>query len=109
MSRPAVLIPALAALLLVGCGAGEREVAATAAPRAIATVEAAAAEPASSARRGRTIKVVRSQFGRILADASGQAVYVFDKETTAKPECYGDCARAWPCLLYTSPSPRDRS
>jgi len=30
---------------------------------------------------------------------AGQAIYLFDKEKTAKPECYGDCAEAWPPVL----------
>jgi predicted lipoprotein with Yx(FWY)xxD motif len=40
-----------------------------------------------------------SQFGTILFDDTGQAVYVFDVETTAEPRCYGDCAEAWPPVL----------
>ena len=40
-----------------------------------------------------------SQFGTILFDDTGQAVYVFDVETTAEPRCYGACAEAWPPVL----------
>jgi len=58
----------------------------------------ATAIPAEAAS-GRTIKVVKSQFGSIVGDGRGQAVYVFDKERSGRSECYGACARAWPPVL----------
>ncbi len=60
---------------------------------------APAAPVADAARRGRTIRVVDSQFGPVVADVAGEAVYLFDAETTARPECYGECAAAWPPVL----------
>ncbi|HKX13920.1 MAG TPA: hypothetical protein VJN19_01925 [Propionibacteriaceae bacterium] len=35
----------------------------------------------------------------MLFDSTGQAIYLFDKEQTTKPECYGACAEAWPPVL----------
>jgi len=109
MFRPAVPTLVLVALLLASCG-GEERAAATAAAAAAATpappavaqenaVAAPARKATRAARRGRTIEAVRSQFGRIVADGTGQAVYVFDRETTSRPECYGGCAQAWPPVL----------
>jgi len=66
---------------------------------AAVTRTAPAPGAAAAARPGTTIKAVSSAFGRILADRRGQAVYVFEKETTSKPECYGTCARVWPPVL----------
>lgn len=40
-----------------------------------------------------------SQFGEMLFDADDQAIYMFDVERTATPECYDDCAVAWPPVL----------
>ena len=40
-----------------------------------------------------------SNFGQILYDASGQAIYLFDAEDSDRPQCYGDCAEAWPPVL----------
>ena len=38
--------------------------------------------------------------GRVdVFDGTGQAIYLFDKEQTTKPECYGACAEAWPPVL----------
>lgn len=39
----------------------------------------------------------------MLFDRSGQAIYLFDKEATGTPQCYGACARAWPPVLTTGP------
>jgi predicted lipoprotein with Yx(FWY)xxD motif len=64
---------------------------------AFASLAAPAAD--DTAARGRTIKAVQSQFGSIVGDGRGQAVYVFDKERAGRSECYGDCARAWPPVL----------
>jgi predicted lipoprotein with Yx(FWY)xxD motif len=100
MIGPALVVLLIAAVL-AGCGdeddAGAtttREPTSTATPTATAV-----ARPAPPARRGKTIKVMGSQFGRIIADVKGQAIYVFDKEDTRRSECYGDCATAWPPVL----------
>ena len=42
-----------------------------------------------------------SEFGQMLFDSTGQAIYLFDVETTSKPRCYGACAEAWPPVLTT--------
>ncbi len=43
--------------------------------------------------------MAESQFGKILFDRGGQAIYLFDKEATSRPECYDACAEAWPPVL----------
>jgi predicted lipoprotein with Yx(FWY)xxD motif len=35
----------------------------------------------------------------MLYDASGQPIYLFDAEATSRPQCYGECAKAWPPVL----------
>ena len=50
-------------------------------------------------RTGTVIKSAKSQFGMMLFDGTGQAIYLFDKEQSTKPECYGACAEAWPPVL----------
>jgi predicted lipoprotein with Yx(FWY)xxD motif len=60
----------------------------------------AAAEPAkSAAKKGTTIKVERTKFGKALVNRAGRAVYLFDIEEGPTSECYDDCARAWPPVL----------
>ena len=48
---------------------------------------------------GARIKVVGSDYGRVIADGRGEALYLFDKEDAGRAECYGRCARAWPPVL----------
>jgi predicted lipoprotein with Yx(FWY)xxD motif len=60
----------------------------------------AAAEPAkSAAKKGTTIKVEKTEFGKALVNRAGRAVYLFDIEESTVPECYDECARAWPPVL----------
>jgi len=40
-----------------------------------------------------------SDFGTMLFDRGDQAIYLFDKEQSSRPECYGKCAQAWPPVL----------
>lgn len=56
-----------------------------------------------TARSGRKVKVAGSEYGRMLFDNSGQAIYLFDKERTRSPQCYGGCAEAWPPVLTKGP------
>jgi predicted lipoprotein with Yx(FWY)xxD motif len=49
--------------------------------------------------KGTTIRLDDSQYGRVLFDGRGQAIYLFDKEQSDRSECYGDCAAAWPPVL----------
>ena len=51
------------------------------------------------AEPGTLIAAADSDFGTILFDGTGQAIYLFDVETTSKPSCYGACAEAWPPVL----------
>jgi predicted lipoprotein with Yx(FWY)xxD motif len=88
-----------------GGGGGEREPASMA-PASTTDTTQASDRAATGARKGRKIRVVDdSQFGRILANGRGQAVYYFDRESTERSECYGACARAWPPVL-TKGKPR---
>jgi predicted lipoprotein with Yx(FWY)xxD motif len=61
-------------------------------------------EPARSSapepvKRGIRIVAADSEFGKMLFGGTGQAIYVFDLETTPKPRCYDTCAEAWPPVL----------
>lgn len=116
MFRPILLALAAAALVATGCGddANGSEDAAPAAETAMkekkdaamkAKEDAAmkedgkAPEDGMAAKRGATVKVVDSQFGRVIADRRGEAFYLFDKEKGKRSRCYGDCAVAWPPVL----------
>lgn len=57
--------------------------------------------PQPSKGPGTRITVHPSEFGPMLFDARGQAIYLFDEETSSEPACYGACAEAWPPVLTT--------
>lgn len=100
-----------AGLALAACGGGQTTDAAT--PRTAVTSTAPAtpsesgttsgsdtAPPTSTtADTGIVITTARSEFGTMLFDRSGQAIYLFDKESTSRAECYAACATAWPPVL----------
>jgi predicted lipoprotein with Yx(FWY)xxD motif len=54
---------------------------------------------AKVSRRGKTIKVVRSRYGPVIADRRGEALYLFDRDRGKRTRCYGACAQAWPPVL----------
>lgn len=107
--RRLVLLALATAALLAGCGsdddssgddgaaAGPAAAETTTAPEedtAPAEEEEEPAEPAGS-----TIELGDSQYGQVLFDEDGQAIYLFDKETSDTSECYDDCAAEWPPVL----------
>src|SRR3954447_25983646 len=66
----------------------------------------AAKTPATTAKAaGATVKLRDSRYGRILVTGKGLTLYLFTKEATPKPRCYGDCAKAWP-PFFTKGKPK---
>jgi predicted lipoprotein with Yx(FWY)xxD motif len=78
--------------------AGRSAYAATSAEGASA---AATGSPSGSAREAgdAVVTVRRSRYGRVLFDGRGRALYLFTRERTRTPRCYGACAEAWPPFL----------
>ncbi len=58
---------------------------------------------------GVVISTAGSQFGTILYADAGQAIYIFDAERDARPQCYSDCADAWPPVLTKGTPQRARA
>jgi predicted lipoprotein with Yx(FWY)xxD motif len=56
----------------------------------------AAATPKAAA--GVTVKVSTTKLGRILTDANGRTLYLFEKDKGAASSCSGACASIWPPL-----------
>lgn len=113
-----LLVPLAIAAIAAGCGsddsgdegaAGNGENASATVPETTTSAaQPEAGEPGASAakaRNGRKLKIVNSQFGRVVADGKGEALYLFDKEQGRQARCYGACAQAWPPLL-TKGKPR---
>ena len=72
----------LAALALAGCGGGSDT---------DATPTTASGSPA-------TIGVANGDIGKILVDAQGRTLYLFQKDSGTQSTCFGKCAVNWPPL-----------
>ena len=70
-----------------------------------ATLLAAAGGAEKTGPRRATITVRRSRYGRVIFDGDGRALYLFTRERSWRPLCYGACATAWPPFL-TEGAPR---
>ena len=46
-----------------------------------------------------TVRVSDSKLGRILVDARGHSLYLFEKDHSGRSSCYGACAANWPPLI----------
>jgi predicted lipoprotein with Yx(FWY)xxD motif len=115
MRRLTALLPFFAvALIAVGCGNEDANSSDTASgsDAAMKTTDDAmskgdgamnkgedAMKGDGSMAEGSRIKVVSSDYGRVIADDRGEALYLFDKEDAGRAECYGPCAKAWPPVL----------
>jgi len=85
---------ALACLLVAGCGSSGSSSSTT------------AAATASGGGGAATIDVADDpDLGKILTDADGNTVYLFEKDGNGTSSCSGECATAWPPVT-TSGSPQ---
>jgi predicted lipoprotein with Yx(FWY)xxD motif len=50
---------------------------------------------------GTMIASTKSEYGDILWGPNRQAIYIWEREPSATPQCYDDCAMAWPPVLTT--------
>jgi predicted lipoprotein with Yx(FWY)xxD motif len=85
--NPLPVLAVVAGLVLSGCGSSERV--------------------SLDARPNLGITAADSEYGSMLFDERGQAIYLFDRETSDEPACYDDCAEAWPPVLTDGPPEAD--
>ena len=112
-----LLFALAAAALVAGCGSDSDSATNAAATTGVAAEEDAmkgddamksdAAMKSGDAMKpaGAKLKVVDSEYGSVVANAKGEALYLFDREQRGRSECYGACAKAWPPVL-TKGKPR---
>ena len=85
-----ILLALVAALALAACSNGTT------------TTPPAAGGTSASGSSGGTVKVANStQYGSILVDAQGNALYLFEQDTGATSACTGACLATWPPLTVT--------
>src|SRR5688572_22129991 len=99
-------LAALATAALAGCGEDDEQAATpTTAPPAATTAAPATTATTPAKPTGTPIKLAGSDYGRILYDGRGQAIYLFTKDGRDRTRCFGACAEAWP-PVYTKGEPR---
>jgi predicted lipoprotein with Yx(FWY)xxD motif len=59
----------------------------------------AASLAGASKSGGATVGTQQSKYGRILVDARGRSLYLFEKDKRGRSSCYGACATNWPPLI----------
>jgi predicted lipoprotein with Yx(FWY)xxD motif len=64
-------------------------------PQTVQPTSLDTSEPAG----GTIIATAGSEFGDVLFDDTGQAIYLFDLENSSAPACYDQCAVEWPPVL----------
>jgi predicted lipoprotein with Yx(FWY)xxD motif len=94
----------VAGLVVAGCGEEESPSGATAAtdtPTSSASPTTSQPAPSTTPPPATDTVVTTgdSEFGVMLFDDRGQAIYLFDRERTSTPDCYDECAAAWPPVV----------
>jgi predicted lipoprotein with Yx(FWY)xxD motif len=94
-SRPKTLIAGAAVVALgvfaaTGCGSGNDNKAA-----GTQSVPSVKASPTAQA----TVGVGTTSLGKILVDAQGRSLYLFERDAGTKSTCSGACATNWPPLI----------
>lgn len=67
-----------------------------------ATTEKRVSTPSIPKTAGTMITSATSDYGDILWGPNHQAIYIWEREPSTTPQCYDDCAAAWPPVLTTS-------
>jgi predicted lipoprotein with Yx(FWY)xxD motif len=82
------LVPAAAimAIAIAACGSSSSS----------ANDDQASTGVETASAKGPKLKIVDSDYGKILANRQGRALYLFTADTGKASTCSGDCATAWP-------------
>jgi predicted lipoprotein with Yx(FWY)xxD motif len=87
------LVAAVGAVMaLAGCGDDAGDASAMTDSGAAATPSRAGAKP----KRVTRITLRESDYGKVLFDGRGQALYLFTADADGQSNCSGECAEAWP-------------
>jgi predicted lipoprotein with Yx(FWY)xxD motif len=63
------------------------------------TTEKRTPTPSAPKTAGTMITSAKSDYGDILWGPNRQAIYIWEREPSATPQCYDNCAVAWPPVL----------
>jgi predicted lipoprotein with Yx(FWY)xxD motif len=89
----------LPVLLVVACASPDASTGEDPTPEATSSAPTSASTTPPAAHTGTVITTGPSDFGTMLFDERRQAIYIWELEESTTPECYDDCAVAWPPVL----------
>jgi predicted lipoprotein with Yx(FWY)xxD motif len=87
---------AILALTVAACGSSSSSAKDDPVVTRGASAATAAAETVAASAKGPKLKLVDSDYGRILSNGRGRALYLFTADRGKGSNCSGDCATAWP-------------
>jgi predicted lipoprotein with Yx(FWY)xxD motif len=67
--------------------------------KSTAAVVSTAKAPVVSTAKAPVVSTAKTSLGRILVDARGRTLYLFEKDRNGKSACNGQCATVWPPLI----------
>jgi predicted lipoprotein with Yx(FWY)xxD motif len=103
MKRTLFLTAALAvtALVLAACSNSS-----TSTPPAAGGTTTSTSSPSGNPMSGATVQVTdNSSFGKILTDAEGNTLYLFEQDQGTKTACTTGCSSTWPALTVSGGKP----
>jgi predicted lipoprotein with Yx(FWY)xxD motif len=83
-------------LAATACGSDEMRLPA---PKADPAASTARKTKKQKRHKGAVVKVMKSDYGRVLFDRKGRALYLFTRDNAVRSNCSGACADAWPPFL----------
>jgi len=95
MKRALFLLPISLAVAAAAAGCG------TSTSTSTTAATTPTPKPAASRTAATTVDVRSTGLGKILVDAQGRTLYLFEKDKGGKSACSGACAKAWPPLMTT--------
>jgi len=101
--RIKLFLPVLiAGAAVAGCGSTSSSASDPVAASGHSSSSTVALASSTSAANGPKLKAVDSDYGRILSNGRGRALYVFTADGGQSSTCSGDCASAWPPYIVKS-------
>jgi predicted lipoprotein with Yx(FWY)xxD motif len=101
MGEMRIRLPIVAALL-AGALAALAQASSGTDGSAISADRAAHPTASTATVRGPKLAIVKSSYGKVLANGRGRALYLFTADSGKTSDCYGECARVWPPYIVKS-------
>ena len=99
--RTALIAACSLAVVAAGCGSSSTPTSAANATTTTAAAAAAGKPAAGKSATGTVHTASVSGVGKVLVDAAGRTVYLFEPDHQGRPTCTGSCAAAWPPVVAT--------